>query len=129
MCIDLGCPLKPVGGEALMREREDSKFLICDSSFSEQDHMSTQCFVILYQSQNSREVHIHSLYITSNKVRQLAIVKMLELTCRFVVDGITEVGSQRETYRQGSRGGFGVGRVQRWAHSVGSQSSGLPLGA
>lgn len=43
MCIDLGCPLKPVGGEALMREREDGKFLIYDSSFSEQDHMSTQC--------------------------------------------------------------------------------------
>lgn len=40
MYVDLGCPLKSVGGKALMREDEDSNFLTYEFILRARSHVS-----------------------------------------------------------------------------------------
>lgn len=81
-------------------------------------------FVILCQPHNLSErstYYLLPLYISlvsSNKVRQLAIMQMLEPTCRFAVDGFTDRVQEVGLGWGGCRGGLTVWEV----------SSGLPLG-
>lgn len=106
-----------------LKAKEDGRFLIHHSSFSQQDHMGTQGGVILLLAQQFKcDVHdvllkrcthslfTHHLSVAINEVagveciivsQIIDTVTTLEPPCRFRVDGIAEVHSHWGIYRQG----------------------------